>query len=190
MDFPYVFLGYCILLALLVLYYLYLASRVRATFFEKVLTYALNKFLPGAEQGDQELKIGLFLVSPVLPSPSLLECCRVALAGSIGFALLAGRIILHRVEYRTRNMVLKILKCTINLNWYFRVVRTPDTRHKCKSRWSFLFLFSAFLCCCCSSAGCFCRSFASFVCPLLVLLFTNQTICLFVWVLRLKGWSW
>jgi hypothetical protein len=67
MEFPISFTGYCALFALLVVYYLYGASRLRAVlFFERIIEYLLQWALGG----DQELKIGTSL-STSAPSPAV-----------------------------------------------------------------------------------------------------------------------
>lgn len=102
MDFPGSFLGFTILFAVIIIYMLYGASRLRALlFFERLVEYLLQWLLGG----EQEVRIG-----------------------SIAFALLSGKMFCNYVEYRTQNMCIRILQATVHFNWWVKHIRTSEMR--------------------------------------------------------------
>lgn len=50
--------------------------------------------------------------------------------GGIGFALLSGKIYLNHVEYRTKNICVRVLQATVRVNWWFTAVRETETKHE------------------------------------------------------------
>lgn len=101
-SFPGLFTLYTFLFALMVLYYLLLSPNFRAF----AIGGPLQKLLKWALGPDQQLKIS-----------------------GIGFALLSGKIYLNHIEYRTKNICVRVLQSTVRINWWFSQVRDQDTKH-------------------------------------------------------------
>jgi len=51
--------------------------------------------------------------------------------GSVGIAILAGKITLGQVEYRTKNVCVIVMRTSIALCWWAKSVRHP--KHSCLS---------------------------------------------------------
>ena len=62
-------------------------------------------------------------------SSILRRACRLC-SGSIGFAVLNGKIYINHLEYISKNLVVKALRVTVAFNWWFTKVRmTIDGPH-------------------------------------------------------------
>jgi len=104
-SFPAYFFLYTLLFALLILYYLLLSPRATGTLIQAVLQRLLSWAWGGGDS------------APVL---------RIS---GVGFALLSGKIYLNHVEYRTKNIAIRVLQATVRINWWFTEVREADSKH-------------------------------------------------------------
>ena len=103
-DFSGYFVGYAILFAIVVLYYLLLSAYVRAIIIMS-LTYVLNRLLHFYSPTDTEISVG-----------------------SIAFAFLSGKLYANNLRYRTANMSVLVLQATIRWNWWYIDVREGEQR--------------------------------------------------------------
>ena len=103
-DFSGFFVGYAILFAIVVLYYLLLSAYIRAWII-RLLTWFLNRFLHFYSPADTEISVG-----------------------SIAFAFLSGKVYANHIRYRTANMSVLVLQVTVRWNWWYIDVREGDKR--------------------------------------------------------------
>ena len=103
-DFSGYFVGYAILFAIVVLYYLLLSAYVRAWII-RAFTWFLNRFLHFYSPVDTEISVG-----------------------SIAFAFLSGKVYANHVRYRTANMSALVLQVTVRWNWWYIDVREGEKR--------------------------------------------------------------
>ena len=103
-DFSGFFVGYAILFAVVILYYLLLSAYIRALII-RAFTWLLNRFLHFYSPADTEISVG-----------------------SIAFAFLSGKIYANHIRYRTVNMSALVLQVTVRWNWWYVEVREGDKR--------------------------------------------------------------
>ena len=103
-DFSGYFVGYAILFAVVVLYYLLLSAYIRAWII-RALTWVLNRLLHFYSPADTEISVG-----------------------SIAFAFLSGKVYANHIRYRTANMSALVLQVTVRWNWWYIDVREGEKR--------------------------------------------------------------
>ena len=103
-DFSGAFVGYAILFAVVVLYFLLLSSYVRAVLL-MAFVWLLNRVMHFYSPADTEVSVG-----------------------SIAFAFLSGKVYANHVRYRTANMSVLVLQATVRWNWWYLDVREGDKR--------------------------------------------------------------
>ena len=103
-DFSGDFVGYSILFAIVVLYYLLLSNIVRA-FLLVQFVRLLDRLFAWKFASEQELDIG-----------------------SIAFAFLSGTVFLNSVTFRTKNVSVQVLQATVRFNWFYTAVRQGEQR--------------------------------------------------------------
>src|ERR1700682_4733629 len=111
--FPWLFTVYVIVFSIIILYYLLFHPHIRATFISIPIQKLIQWYIhddSDDSRSENDRTVQEFSI------------------GGIGFALLSGTIYINNIIYRTPNVSIHIIQCTIRWNWFFKQVKSPATR--------------------------------------------------------------